>query len=357
MKKICAVCLSVLLMITSIPVVQAIEDDNSADFYLNEQYGYTYKQSIDESGQITRFYKKQCASVSLSRSSTTTTDSDNIAYVKSVLSDLGMGNDFIDALPKKSLDMYSDAISITSITTYTKSDHEGKILVIDESTALSEAAILRAPPVFPEDFGDDNGEFSSYVANCNDTYMRITYIVTELGNGDYHHSIDATWLTMPFFRGYELIGACVEGHLIDNYSCSGWYSYDATNLLGESANTRVVFPDDDIYVLTNAATNWRASGAVYCLRSDVTVGVDIPITTVSYDNYKSHYEFKSSVTNKTSPLAFASTASYDHMTINVTLPAMNLISENSLSYIGFDVADWRVHRRHATIPEEIEYTP
>lgn len=68
-----------------------------------------------------------------------------------------------------------------------------------------------------------------YKTELNDSYMNITYFVTDLGNANLKFYIDATWIKMPFFRMNDSLGAICMNTTVINSSRRGFIEYEINN--------------------------------------------------------------------------------------------------------------------------------
>ncbi len=188
---------------------------------------------------------------------------------------------------------------------------DGNAVYIDENDALAaaqvnaeeqaqmEARISGEPMIQPR--AQDTYE---------DSYMRVFYLVSYLGNSAYNFSTDARWLTMPFFRGYDSIGACAMNGTVTPGTESGWVSYDITEFIGGNSTT-----DSDRYDISNRKRavkgNWYGSAGIFNLPTDRHIGD----TSTIYKNFKAHYEYEGHA-NST---YFNTIGSYDHSKLRLNL--------------------------------------
>ena len=294
---------------------------DEANEYTNVTHRLPFAEQKCKDGTTIRKYSKHNSNVSYE-------------HTKELLCDLGMQKPFIDSLSQESLTRYAQAESIISIVTYTKTDANGNVEVVDEQTAMNSVTTYS--------IGDDKinqqiGGFEGAGADVTqeyfqDSYMRICLTIVYIANGKYHFSVDATWLNEPFFRGWDSIGISATHISIHNSSRSGWFQYDSyiqLTSLGESyiSEDTVTLPFSD--TIQNRITgNWNGSGATFKLPNDSYYSDHLSTQILNLSNFKAHFEFDATIDTPDQTVVFNVTAAYDHSTIT-------LISEPSLS-IGLD---------------------
>lgn len=348
-----------LFLATIATPVLAVKDDQVHHQKYNRQHGYCYYQNEDEHGRIIREYRNNKKGQSRE-------------YTCSVLTELGMGEGFIDKLSDEKIDMYANAESITSITTYTRTDTSGNVEIVSEDVALEGAAstwVLDPPAV--EDFeGDFSYPDPTYTGSLNNTYIKITFVVTYKGDALYHFSVDAEWLTPPEDgkRFCEAIGICASYITILPETCIGWYSYLRDHPLMYEDNEDKYFnyvitlggdnngdgQPDDIRTLVNG--NWNGSAAIFSFPND-DCAIGFSDTRVkNYTDFKAHYEFEGVISQPEQTTNFSAIAAYDHCTQKVTVAPTLEFSDSFSGALAFTT-----EVQHTTyvvqLPSKITYTP
>lgn len=286
--------------------------------FFNPQYSYTYTKYTDSDGRTVCSYEK-AETITTKRSSDT---NDSISRTKSVLSDMGMSHTFIEALSPNCLIMYSNAEYITSITMFSKTDKNGNVTIVDEETARSQSKNINSSRVitFPEDFGNGEGSGETpdyyYDTEIDNNFMKITHTVSVLGNGEFHYSVDAEWLTTPSYRYYDSLGICVSNNQVINGTASGWTKYNryTDNNTSPTLVTHSNY-SNSIQQIVNG--DWIGVGFKYLLPANDLV--------YSYDQFSAHFEFKGRVNNPTTESFFNTTATYDHLHFDYTITDISLI--------------------------------
>jgi hypothetical protein len=334
MKKIMTLVLSLtLLMSMSIPVFAA----NSKDSVIS--IGDLRPTSVDELGvtevidnnRIIRTYTREETGISSQRADAKFTYSNDYAETKALLLALGMEQAFIDNLSAETLDKYANSPKLIGVTTYSKVDMDGNAVYIDESAALAAAQVNAE--VQAQMGASISGEPMTQTRaqqTYEDSYMRVFYLVSSLGNNVYNFSTDARWLTMPFFRGYDSIGACAMNATVTPGTASGYVSYDIT----ETISGRTTHSSDryDISNCLRAVNgNWYGSAGVFNLPTDRHFG---DVSTM-FKNFKAHYEYEGHA-NST---YFNTIGSYDHTRFRLSFePSVSIDTSGSFSAsIGLEV--------------------
>ena len=371
MKK-CMFLMVIVAMLIGICLPISASSASTDSLKFNEEYGFSYEETVDSDGRIFRSYQKQSGgNAIIARTSTNSSNEVSDEYIKSVLSSLGMGDVFIDKLTDEQLEEYKNAKNINSVTTYSKTDAEGNVTVVDEETALeatSAGGNSRVAPL-PEDFGD--GGDQEYVfdetGTFEDTYLRITYTVSELNGGVFKFSLDSTYLHMPQNRNYDSLGACVQNFTINNTTRSGWYSYTKNEhnyLLGDFSSTTIETNFTSADFTTIYSGNWSGSAVVVNLPNNVYTSADLDgnnateptvISAIMYEDYVIHYEFKASPNDINTSGSYYTYATYDHMEIGSS-GSLSITLNGIIANIGLSDAMYK-HTRTIELGSKIYYTP
>ena len=344
MKKILSVIIIITVILSSVMISAFAYEDTSADIYMNREYGYQYESFTTDDGRIVSSYTK-------SNNSSTSTyglcgrSASSTEYTKSVLSDLGVEEDTIELMSDERLNEYAGAESITVVVSYTKTDENGNVTVVDESTAREAASTYAM--VLP-DILEGN---PAYVNTYEDTYMKLSLIVTERGDGYFHHSVDAQWLTMPTVRAYDdLLGISVMESAIQNNTRSGWRRYNLAEESNSSTYTTHTEEFDDDSFVNVSTGNWVGSAVKFQIHQDES--------DKTYTDYQIHYEFETRVIHYTLATAFNVKVTYEHPTF--TLKANPSVNISSLGVVSFDLGleiFSSTEIRTVELPTLIDYTP
>lgn len=320
MKKLLSVVLSMSLLFAFSVTSYAAEPDNTDTKTVSENgYSFQISETTDEFYRTTRTYER-------SPNQTRSTSID-VEETKALLIALGMNEDAVDKLSSDSLQNFASGSSISISTSFSKYDKDGNAVYVSEEEALSEAERIQEQRL--ENFISTATGVSfmadpDYEDDFTDSYMELTYAVTELSTvsnpGRYYFVTDATWLTMPFWRGFDSIGACSMNCTVTNPTRSGWYKYDMVLISGG----KISYSDGggDITSIKNAVNgNWYGSAGIVDFPSDLYGDY----TSFMYKNYTTHYEFEGHVVSPDESRWFNSIGFYDHSTIAFALdPSLSI---------------------------------
>lgn len=338
------VCLLAFSMIIAMPLSAFAAENNVNTFGITE--------TVDSNNRVVRIYERKAGSIDLQQS--IVPEEINYEETKELLLALGMEQDFIDKLADEDLETYSTSPQMIGTVSYVKIDAEDKVSYLSESVAIQEAEIVRkAVTEKIEELRSETGAIQPLAQDTyEDSYMRVFYLVTYLGNGKYKFSTDARWLTMPFFRGKDSIGSCAQNGTVTNSTRSGWYEYDITYI----NNGKITYDDGGSNISSTYFKNaingsWYGSAAIIDLPNDVHG----QYSSILYDNYKAHYEYTGHVNYPNSPSWFNTTGSYDHATIaNSFTPSVSIDLDGPSGAIGLDITG-STDTRSAEL--EIYYNP
>ena len=314
MKKVICVLLTLALLIPNFVSVNAADhsQNEKVTTVTDSMYGFTYTEYVDENNQTIRTYKKQQSSTRSSADSSGLARAGELSLeaTKVLLAALGMEDRFINKLSDQALQEYAECEEIYAVSSYTKTDADGKVTNVSKEEAMN-AANLRAAVPAPDPGG---GSYPSYEGTFSDSYMYISYVVSYRGAGCYRYSIDAIWLTMPVFRGYDSLGACSQNMTVENYTRNGWRSYTQI----ASVNGDVEYHDyveytqsgySDFYYENATNGNWYGSAVVFDLPIDVSG--DNANWLINRD-YCVHFEFIGEVSQPDQQMNFNTVGSYCH---------------------------------------------
>lgn len=381
----------ILSMVLSLSATAFAAELKTTHTAVNSEVGFQITESVDACNRVIRTYQSNTESdQTRPDEDSIVNDCDDYAETKALLLALGMEQDFIDGLSDDKLEKYAASKQMTAVTAYTKTDENGDVTFVSETEAVREAAIINAATKYngeavllaPELQSEIGGSYLSFTEkgiskiknrisvlaggtvqtrknNGNkvfqDSYMRIFFLVSYMGDGYYFYSTTATWLTMPFFRWKDSIGSCAQDCVVNNGTRSGWYSYDETyvNFNQVSNTTRKVTLNSSNY--KNAVNgSWDGSAAIVNLPTDSSSNY----TSVTYNNFKAYYSYEASVKYPKEVSRFNATATYDHATVRINIdPSISIdLKGNASASIGLEV-DIGKESRIVELDEPIDYIP
>lgn len=323
----------------SFPTTKQIQVDN---------HSFEIKEKIGKNHEIIRTYENNENIIPFS------TDPNQI---KPLLIALGMETESVNNLSAETLKEFSESSQIIVSTIYSKTDSNNNVTYLDESVALEEASILKEQQDnIKTNIARGITTYADHSGIFKDSYMKLTYAVTYKGNGKYLYSVDATWLTMPFFRGYDSIGSCSMNSTVTNSTRSGYYTYDATYINNGTGGT-VTHEKGKKQSITNFKNaingNWYGSVGIFNLPNNV----DNSYVTTFYDNLKAHYQYRGHVTTPNQSTWFNTVASYDHSTVSISIntPSASIDLNGKFSAsIGLSIAGSTDTR---SVELEVHYIP
>lgn len=315
----------------------------------NNGYSFEIKETVDKNNNIIRTYqnnKNELMSLS-----------NDYSVTRSLLVSLGMDKDYVNELTMDTLKEFSEGEQIVVTTSYSKIDKNNNKTYLDEETALKESAILKEQQhIIKMNNAFEKENYADYSDIFKDSYMKLTYAVTYKSNGSYLYSVDSTWLTMPFFRGYDSIGSCAMNGTVTNSTRSGYYKYDATYINNGTGGTVTYDKNKKVNItkFKNAIKgNWYGSVGIFNLPNDINNSY----ATTFYENIRAHYQYQGHVTSPSEARWFNTVASYDHATIAITIDTpsigIDLNGEVSAS-IGLAITGSKDTR---SVELEIHYIP
>lgn len=299
MKKTLSSMLVLAILITSASAFNSNTTDQiEGTATIKSVNGYTFElteMSTQTSGTVLLFEREHNSSV-LSQLNA------NYDETEALLLALGMEQQVIDRLSPETMDYYARTPRITSSITYTKYDSEGNMSYVSEVEAIQAVEQSKLAPIYDET--KVNG------------YLRLHYLVTDLGHGDFHFSTSARWLTMPYWRQCDSIGACAQIIAVDDDTRSGYYGYDYrevdSGVVTVDSVERSIISDEMANPING---NWYGSGARVYLPTDGTRG-NYSITNT---NFYAHYEFEGSLNHPSLVTNFNTIGSYDHAQATISI--------------------------------------
>lgn len=309
-------------------------------------------------------YPDYSVSRTYTRDSGMTRSTPNIHETKAMLLAMGMDEDEVAAIPNETLQDFATSEEITIVTSYSKhSESSDQTTGLPEQTALAEAAVLSQEQEaytveHSQNCIDPLGEKpnnSSVPGIFEDSYMKITHSAIKLSGdrGGYKFTTNATWLTMPYFRGYDSIGSCAMNGTVTPNTSSGKYWY-TTKTYNSGHVTSVNSGDITITDKYNEVNgNWYGSAGVFNLPDDPG---GAPGFSVMHTDLKAYYEYKGHVSHPSTESYFNTIGTYSHATLRFGgSPSVSIDTSGNVSAsIGLDItpsADVRNAER------EIHYIP
>ncbi len=344
MKKLFAVFM-VLVVVFSFSLNAFANEKTEGEVLTDQEFGFSVYEYTDPEHQIVRTYVRNENSVKVGNSRVL--ESETYASTKQLLLALGMEEDNVMQMSNKRLEKYANAKNITSVTTYTKNDADGNIIVVSEDEAMKEVA--RAG-VGARSYPEIN---NTETASSQDAYMRISLFTTYLGNGNYYFSADAKWLNMPSYRSADSFGFALNGHVVNIDSCFAWIEYDRIpySILGNKYyhEAEGLLSSSYFYPVSG---NWGGFAAAFDLKNDWLMGD-------SYANYEVHIEMDTVIEYPSQALNFNVIATYHHSekTVNISGVSIGLDSSGTVGMsIGIEM-DNKYTRRYAYSGTPYSYTP
>lgn len=381
----------ILSMVLSLPATAFAAEPKTTHIAVNSEARFQITESVDAYNRVIRTYQSNTG-IDQTRSGgdSIVNACDDYVEIKALLLALGMERDFVDALSNDKLEKYAASKQMTAVTAYTKTDENGDVTFVSETEAVREAAIINAEtkyngeavllaPELQSEIGGSHLSFTergiSKIKNSisilaggtvqtrknngnkvfQDSYMRIFFLVSYMGDGYYFYSTTATWLTMPFFRWKDSIGSCAQDCVVNNGTRSGWYSYDETYVSFNQVtktNRREPLKSSDFYNAVNGS--WDGSAAIIDLPNDNSS----EYTSITYSNFKAYYSYEASVKQKELVSRFNAIATYDHATVRITIsPSISIdLKGNASASIGL-AFDKGKDSRVVELDEPIDYIP
>lgn len=317
--------------------------------------GYTF--SITE-----RTHPDYSVSRTFTRDAAATRSLPDVNEAKAMLIAMGMDEEEVNAFPNETLQEFAMSEEVTVTTSYSKhSESSNQTVGMPEGAALAEATSLSSQQeayiianaqdgISP--IGEKPNE-STIPGVFEDSYMKITHAVAKLTGGAYKFTTSATWLTMPFFRGYDSIGSCAMNGTVTPNTSSGkyWYTTKTFNLGNVSS---IASGDITITNKSNKVNgNWYGSAGVFNLPNDPGGSGGV---TVMHTDLHAYYEYKGHVSQPKVESYFNTVGTYSHSTISIASnPSVSIDTSGTASAsIGLDItpsADIRNAER------EIHYIP
>lgn len=362
MKKIISLATAFIILFSVCLSSSAGSYDNPPETVkINNQYGFRYTEYTDAEHRTVRIYSAADNTNVQNGTALCSLQSDSdYLRTKSILSSLGMGDDFIAELSDEQLNEYASSESIYASTEYIRTDMNGNQTTVSEEEALNASASVNptaAPPT--DDFVDDGGgDYPVYYDIMTDSYMKLTYVVSYRGNAKYNFSVDALWLTMPKYRLTDSLGCCAQGISIISGTKSGWISYDEARCVNTTYSThsyKYNYTNNEVQFALNSG--WQGAVITFDLPDNVSVSSTIYTTSSTYSNFKAHCEFDAYIANPDTELYFNTSATYDHTKIAVVGSHNVSLSVSGVGFaIGFSISD-KQEKRTIFFDSPIHFSP
>ncbi len=315
MKKCISLIVSLLIVLhCGIP---CIASEKTARDVKMKQYGAVIVEEYeDDNNRIIRKYENNGELINPNGDI-------NLDNVKSLLFSFGLDEKNVSKLNEDDFWAIAEGKDIIAVTSYTKTDKCGNVTYVSEAEAMNAAAIAEEKKnilIHNIESGLQNRD--GYYDELADSYMQVVYTITNYGGGVYLHTIDARWLTMPYYRSMDSLGACATETALVNNTQYGYYYYDSYIYSGSSGSNSVAF-----YYINNdygnpINGNWYGSAGYFDLPDDV---FDTGYTAI-YSDFRARYQFKTSVVHPTLQTVYNAVGSYTHTRISISFSPSITIS-------------------------------
>ncbi|MCD8003686.1 MAG: hypothetical protein LUG88_07270 [Clostridia bacterium] len=318
MKRFAGLILAAAVAVSMVGTVCGTEtaQDTVMSTIETENFTFRISETIDSNNTIVRTYSPDNAAAE----SVSGNLADSEEMIESVLLALGMEQDDIDMLSSDDLEDYLSSEYIVSSVSYSKTDNEtGEVEYVDETTALTESAKINADRLEKFMGGVSTTEVDTY----EDSYMKINFVVSYFGDGEYYYRNISKWLTMPYFRGKDIVSICTMTGTVEDGTRGGYYNYNKNYFIpsqgyNETFSYKENFSSSDFTNVING--NWYGTGVVVNLPSDIATSS----STISYLNYKVTVYYRGYISTPTIERYFNTTASYSHSTFSVYVTGFSI---------------------------------
>lgn len=264
---------------------------------------------------------------------------------KELLSILGLKKSVIDNLSSEELQDTRDSLMITTVQQYSKVNENGEIVYMPQDQALAEVAAIRAKGITITDE-------SPY----SDQYMKITVAAETLSGAKVKIFTTAEWLTDPFFRGKDTIGACAKYVTVLNSSRCGYLQYTHEtrtqngDLISREPKQEIKFKD-----FQNASNgSFYGAGANFDLPND-TYGPSAGVYEEVYTDFLAYFSYEGHVEFPDQAMYFNITGTYTHTEIAITFnPSLSVSISGGSGSIAPSVM---LNKRSRTAQIEVNYNP
>lgn len=304
-----------------------------------ENYKYTFFEKTSDNYALVRTFDNSTVK-------SKNNENEGFGEIKSILVALGLEEGIVNRLSDNTLHELATSNQIMTTTTYSKYDENGNLVYVPEEIALTESLRIQAECQLDNNTGIST---QGYEDTYRDSYMKLTYLVSHLGNGEHLFSIDAVWLTDPFWQGLDSIGACAMNFTVDNSSRSGFYYYTKTVLNHSDGTSSEAIYGNNIASsdMENAVNgNWYGSAAILNLPNDIHTEYSSTV----YSNYTAHYQYKGHIAFPDVHQWFNTVGSYYHSTIAIAIsPSISIKLNGSAS------ASIGIHLQGVTDKRSVEF--
>ena len=183
-----------------------------------------------------------------------------------------------------------------------------------------------------------------------DSYMKLMYSFAYFGDGNYRVTTEAKWLVMPFFRGKDAIGSCVQFLTVTPGSEEGYYTFDYT-CTTQFETTHGSGKLDITDIQTASDGNFYGAAGLYFLPNDSAVET----VSVIYKNLFAHFSYRGHMNFPDTRTWFNANGTYIHTTVGLSIaPSLKIDGSGANASIGLSVIAYPEKR---TVPLELLYQP
>lgn len=314
-KKLIALSLTAMMAISATSVTSFAADPESSSDASDNPFGIT--TVVNENHQIIRTFERNANNEIAAVYAANSDERNDYAETKALLSELGMEEYAIDNLSDEDLEKYAVSPKIVTAVSYSEIDNKGNRKYVDENVAIADAAIIQKAQETKIQ-NEINGIETYEQVTVENSVMRLFYATTYHWNESYTFSTDARWLTMPIFRGKDVIGSSAQNCTVTPNTGSGYIEYDRTTMgLGITTTTKKVSSTLSSSNFQNVINgSFHGSGAIVSIPADA---INSGGAASMYNtNYKAHYQYDGHVNNPSQPQWFNTTGSYTHTYVTIS---------------------------------------
>ena len=270
----------------------------------------------------------------------------SIDETKALLVALGVEERIIENLSLDDLQLYATSEQIYVSNSYSKSNAvTNETTYLPKETALSAAEDLT---IQQEEYYDNYinnptsnimpyssmPNYSNVPGEFLDSYMQITQVVSHQGNGNLSFRVNAKWLSLPWFRGYDSLGiSAMDCVLTTNSGKCKFTCTEADILTGYETIYRTIEETSSGSKLPVInSSGWCASAGVFHLPSD-DLNTEIGATSYKYSNFEVELTYAGRIASPSEPRSYYVLATYDHSVLNLdfSAPTIGINTDGELS--------------------------
>lgn len=340
-KKVMSVTLAGCMAVSTLMISASAVENNVQSSQINTPYSIT--TNIEPDGTIVHVLDR-----SHSNTTYTATTTHDYSQTKRDLLNLGMEEELVDRMSDEDLEVYAESPYMWTATNYFKTTADGETVPVSEEEALT--AVHEA-------------EITPYAASdqdkIQDSYMRVHYMATDMhdGNGKYRFKTSARWLTMPYFRGADFVGACSQRCTFTPNSDVADISYTQTNysVTGAVTGSKTVVTPLTKGFQSASKDTYNGRAVKFQLPKDIVNPQTGNINT-AYTNVLVHHQFDGKVDEPDSRINFNSAGAYMHQTVSVSInPTLTIAYKGTKGTLGVSAAAY--YERGRDVFLEINYVP